>query len=148
MALPLGELSPQATERVLAVAVYPLRLRFAQPPLPKGEARNVRKEVFWRKTLALCLCKICKTRPGRRQIRPGLCRKKQLVWQIGAARGRSCKETGRLFGLRPDQRDAESPFVLPAPLRPSAASDRTRTTAYGPSGSGTSQKHCQRSLWL
>ena len=71
----------------------------------------------------------------------------QLVWQIGAARGRSCKETGRLFGLRPDQRDAESPFVLPAPLRPSAASDRTRTTAYGPSGSGTSQKHCQRSLW-
>ena len=34
MALPMGELSPQATERALAVTVYPLRLRFAQPPTP------------------------------------------------------------------------------------------------------------------
>ena len=40
LALPLGELSPQVTERVLAVTVYPLRLRFAQTPLPKGEARG------------------------------------------------------------------------------------------------------------
>ena len=39
LALPLGELSPQATERVLqARSAYPLRPRFAQPPLPRGEA--------------------------------------------------------------------------------------------------------------
>ncbi len=49
LALPLGELSPQATERVLQiikppgsygmVMVCPLRFRCAQPPLPRGEAR-------------------------------------------------------------------------------------------------------------
>ena len=44
--LPLGELSPQAAERVFAVTVYPLRLRFAQTPLPKGEARNAGKRKF------------------------------------------------------------------------------------------------------
>ena len=41
LARPLGELSPQATERALAVTVSPLRLRFAQTPLPKGEAKDV-----------------------------------------------------------------------------------------------------------
>ena len=42
LALPPGELPPQAAERVLAVtfSVYPLRLRFAQTPLPEGEARG------------------------------------------------------------------------------------------------------------
>ena len=42
LALPLGELSPQVTERVLSVtsSVYPLRPRFARPPLPRGEARK------------------------------------------------------------------------------------------------------------
>ena len=38
LALPLGELPPQAAERAFAVTVYPLRLRCAQPPLPRGEA--------------------------------------------------------------------------------------------------------------
>ena len=44
MALPLGELSPQVTERVLQpisnanVICRPLRPRFARTPLPKGEA--------------------------------------------------------------------------------------------------------------
>ena len=94
MALPLGELSPQATERVLAATVYPLRRRFAQTPLPKGEARNVRKEVFWRKTLALCLCKICKTRPGRRQIRPGLCRKNSLSGRSVRPGAKAAKKPG------------------------------------------------------
>ena len=47
LARPLEELSPQATERALAVTVYPLRLRFAQPPLPKGEAMNTGKGIFW-----------------------------------------------------------------------------------------------------
>ena len=45
--LPLGELSPQVTERVLQpfteipvdIIVYPLRPRCARPPLPEGEAR-------------------------------------------------------------------------------------------------------------
>ena len=40
LALPLEELPPKAAERALAVTVYPLRLRAAQPPLPKGEARK------------------------------------------------------------------------------------------------------------
>ena len=51
MALPLGELSPQVTERVLppflnnkinlcAHTVCPLRPRRARPPLPQGEARD------------------------------------------------------------------------------------------------------------
>ncbi len=46
LALPLGELSPQATERAFAVTVYPLRLRCAQPPLPKGETSGCLKEIF------------------------------------------------------------------------------------------------------
>ena len=53
LARPLGELSPQATERALAVTVYPLRLRFAQPPLPKGEAMNTGKGIFWRMSASL-----------------------------------------------------------------------------------------------
>ena len=40
LALPLGELSPQVTERVGMVMVCPLRPRCARPPLPKGEARD------------------------------------------------------------------------------------------------------------
>ena len=51
LALPLGELSPQVTERVLppflnnkinlcAHTVCPLRPRRARPPLPQGEARD------------------------------------------------------------------------------------------------------------
>ena len=40
MAPPLGELSPKVTERGYCTLVYPLRPRFAQPPLPKGEARG------------------------------------------------------------------------------------------------------------
>ena len=39
MALPLGELSPQVTERAGMVMVCPLRPRCARPPLPEGEAR-------------------------------------------------------------------------------------------------------------
>ena len=39
LALPLGELSPQVTERAGMVMVCPLRPRCARPPLPKGEAR-------------------------------------------------------------------------------------------------------------
>ena len=46
LARPLEELSPQATERALAVTVYLLRLRVAQPPLPKGEAMNTGKGIF------------------------------------------------------------------------------------------------------
>ena len=46
LARPLEELSPQATERALAVTVYLLRLRFAQPPLPQGEAMNTGKGIF------------------------------------------------------------------------------------------------------
>ena len=47
LALPLGELSPQVTERAFAGTVYPLRLRFAQPPLPKGEASGMQgKEIL------------------------------------------------------------------------------------------------------
>ena len=50
LALPLGELSPQVTERVLQpfteipvdIIVCPLRPRYARPPLPKGEARDAR----------------------------------------------------------------------------------------------------------
>ena len=51
LALPLGELSPQVTERVLQsfggpsfgmTMADPLRLRRAQPPLPKGEASGAR----------------------------------------------------------------------------------------------------------
>ena len=37
LALPLGELSPKATERVFLI--YPLRPRCARTPPPKGEAR-------------------------------------------------------------------------------------------------------------
>ena len=37
----------------LAVTVYPLRLRFAQPPLPKGEAMNTGKGIFWRMSASL-----------------------------------------------------------------------------------------------
>ena len=44
MALPLGELSPQVTERAGMVIVYPLRPRCARPPLPKGEARGAVRE--------------------------------------------------------------------------------------------------------
>ena len=40
LALPLGELSPQVTERAGMVMVCPLRPRCARPPLPKGEARD------------------------------------------------------------------------------------------------------------
>ena len=44
LARPPGERSPQVTERVLRLLVWslfcPLRPRFAQPPLPKGEARG------------------------------------------------------------------------------------------------------------
>ena len=40
MALPLGELSPQVTERAGMVMVCPLRPRCARPPLPGGEARD------------------------------------------------------------------------------------------------------------
>ena len=40
LALPLGELPPKAAERALAVTIYPLRPRFAQTPLPTGEARG------------------------------------------------------------------------------------------------------------
>ena len=40
LALLLGELSPEVTERALAVTVYPLRLRSAQTPLPTGETRG------------------------------------------------------------------------------------------------------------
>ena len=48
LALPLGELSPQATERALAV-ISPLRPRFARPPLPRGEAKgDARKGNPWR----------------------------------------------------------------------------------------------------
>ena len=39
LALPLGELSPQVTERAGMVIVCPLRPRCARPPLPEGEAR-------------------------------------------------------------------------------------------------------------
>ena len=50
LALPLGELSPQATERALlrSPAAPPLRLRFAQPPLPKGEAKGCPHEIITR----------------------------------------------------------------------------------------------------
>jgi len=44
LALPLGELSPQVTERVLSFGrgiVCPLRPRCARPPLPEGEARGL-----------------------------------------------------------------------------------------------------------
>ena len=44
LALPLGELSPQVTERALSFGrgvVCPLRPRCAWPPLPKGEAREL-----------------------------------------------------------------------------------------------------------
>ena len=40
LALPLGELSPQVTERAGMVMVCPLRPRCARPPLPEGEARD------------------------------------------------------------------------------------------------------------
>ena len=40
LALPLGELSPQVTERAGMVMVCPLRPRCARPPLPEGEARE------------------------------------------------------------------------------------------------------------
>ena len=40
LALPLGELSPQVTERAGMVMVCPLRPRCARPPLPAGEARD------------------------------------------------------------------------------------------------------------
>ncbi len=45
LALPLGELSSQMTERALrlfagAAIVFPLRPRCARPPLPRGEARG------------------------------------------------------------------------------------------------------------
>ena len=40
LALPLGELSPQVTERAGMVMVCPLRPRCARLPLPEGEARD------------------------------------------------------------------------------------------------------------
>ena len=53
--------------------------------------------------------------PGKRRRFPGSCRKKQPFRSIGAAGTGDCEETRRLlFGLRPDQRDAEPPFCLPS----------------------------------
>ena len=54
LALPLGELSPEVTERAslfrmiksIGMVICPLRPRCAQPPLPKGEARGARTSLL------------------------------------------------------------------------------------------------------
>ena len=60
LALPPGELSPQVTERALAVtfSAYPLRPRFARPPLPRGEARNARR-FDWKRRAVCYLMQVC-----------------------------------------------------------------------------------------
>ena len=90
LALPLGELSPQATERALAVTVYPLRLRFAQTPLPKGEARGGYME---RKFLA----QICQSARERSK-------KTEAVFLVGSRRSGGKSKSLRAPNRKPAQR--------------------------------------------
>ena len=60
-ALPLGELSPQVTERAVQpfsndmVIVFPLRPRCARPPLPRGEAKMLARYTDTPRMPFLCL---------------------------------------------------------------------------------------------
>ena len=58
LALPLGELSPQVTERALSFGrgvVCPLRPRCARPPLSEGEARGIAQYALMIRQIGICL---------------------------------------------------------------------------------------------
>ena len=118
------------TERALAVTIYPLRLRFAQTPLPTGEARGRLSEsaprikrysrpVFWDESSSCFVVPpkfgnslgISLTCAGKRAARPGDFGAMHLIRLLGGRPSRGCCKS--LSAKRLSLWAARHPVLLP-----------------------------------